>query len=73
MPKVSVYLPDELYRRARDHGLSLSSVTQEAVERRLSDDDNARWVERMGNIEPRTRAAIDTSELLDEVREGFGR
>lgn len=37
MPKVSVYLPDELYRRAKEKDLPISTLTQEAIERALQD------------------------------------
>lgn len=71
MPKVSIYLSDELYRAARERGLSVSSVAQRALEGALRVDVNRAWVARA-----RARPAqppIDTTELMAEVREDFGR
>lgn len=72
MPKVSVYLPDELYRRARERHLSLSAVTQEAVERALRTVDVADWVAQERARAPRARRQVDVASLMDEVREEFG-
>ena len=73
MPKVSVYLPDELYRRARELGLPLSALTQAAVEREIARDPNADWIERVRARPARTDAEFDTSALLAAVREDFER
>jgi post-segregation antitoxin (ccd killing protein) len=72
MPKVSVYLPDELYRRAREQGVKLSAITQAALERELAEDPNAAWVEAVRTRQPRVDQPVDTSRLLDEVRDEFG-
>lgn len=64
MPKVSVYLPDELYRRARELGLPLSALTQAAIRRELDDDPNADWIERVRSRPARTDAVLDTSALI---------
>ncbi len=72
MPKVSVYLPDELYRKARERDLPLSALTQEAIEqalRRASLDD---WIAHERSRPRRTTAAIDTSRLMAEVRDELG-
>jgi post-segregation antitoxin (ccd killing protein) len=72
VPKVSVYLPDELYRRAREQGIKLSAVTQAALERELARDPNAAWVARVRDRAPRVEGELDTSRLLAEVRDEFG-
>ncbi|MFO7779322.1 MAG: type II toxin-antitoxin system CcdA family antitoxin [Nitriliruptoraceae bacterium] len=72
MPKISVYLPDELYRRARELELPVSALTQAAIRAELDRDPNAAWIRRARTRAPRFRARIDTPELLDEVREDFG-
>lgn len=43
MPKMQVYLPDELYERLKAHGedLNVSRILQEALTRHL--DDEERW------------------------------
>jgi len=72
MPKVSVYLPDELYRAAQERKLPLSSLTQEAVERALRASDLEEWVTRMRARQRPGDLVIDSAALLDEVREEFG-
>ncbi|PFG39001.1 post-segregation antitoxin (ccd killing protein) [Georgenia soli] len=72
MPKVSVYLPDELYRRARERGISLSALTQEAVERALRTSDISDWVARERARPPRAERQVDIENLMDDVREEFG-
>jgi post-segregation antitoxin (ccd killing protein) len=72
MPKVSVYLPDELYRAAQERKLPLSALTQEAVERALRASDLEEWVARVRARPRRCEVTIDTAALLDEVREEFG-
>ena len=72
MPKVSVYLPDELYRRARERDLKLSALTQQAVEQALIEDANAPWIDAQRRRAPRKVADVDTADLLDAVRDEFG-
>lgn len=74
MPKVSVYLPDELYQQARARGLSLSAVTQQALVQALASDANAAWVARARQRAERQadRTPVDMTALMDEVREDFG-
>jgi post-segregation antitoxin (ccd killing protein) len=73
VPKVSVYLPDELYEQVRARGLKLSALTQAAIERELGRDPNQAWVEAVEARPRRFDQLLDTSALLDEVREEFGR
>jgi post-segregation antitoxin (ccd killing protein) len=72
MPKVSIYLPDELYRAAQERKLPLSALVQEAVERAIRTSDRKEWVARMRARAPLTDVVIDTEAVLDEVREEFG-
>lgn len=72
MPKVSVYLPDELYRAAKENGLPLSTLMQEAVERVLQDKARHEWVALMRSRPRRVHREIDVQAVMDEVREEFG-
>ena len=72
VPKVSVYLPDPLYQRARDRGLKLSALTQAALEQELSRDPNVAWIREVRERAPRLDKTIDTSRLLDDVHDEFG-
>lgn len=73
MPKVSVYLPDELYRAAQARKLPLSALAQDAVERALRRSDRQDWVARVRSRPRRCTAAVDSAAVLDEVRSEFGR
>lgn len=68
MPKVSVYLPDYLYQQARERGLPLSTLTQTAVEQAVRHNDLRGWIDHERRRSPRLTEAIDTAELIDEVR-----
>ena len=71
MPKVSVYLPDDLYQRAREQGLKLSALTQRAIERELDRDPNREWIRQVRTRPPLTEKVIDTAALLDDVGDEF--
>lgn len=73
MPKVSVYLPDALYRQAQQQGLSLSALTQKAVERALRESSNKDWIARVQSRKARFHDVIDSAELLRQVRDEFGK
>lgn len=73
MPKISVYLPDELYRAARERGLSVSSLTQQAVQAALGTAETDRWIERVRSRPARVDRFVDTSALMGDVRDEFGR
>lgn len=72
MPKVSVYLPDSLYRQVRERGLPLSALAQEAVEQALRKTGVDDWIARVRPLSRQTRNAVDTSALMDAVRDDFG-
>lgn len=72
MPKVSVYLPDELYREAKERKLPISSLAQQAIETALRRDRNAQWIEAERARPSWSGPAIDTQKLMDEVRDELG-
>ena len=72
MPKVSIYLPDALYEAVRRHGIPVSAVTQRALEAEVRRHANADWIEQVRARAPRFTSPIDTSSLIDSVREEFG-
>lgn len=73
MPKVSIYLPDELYRQARERDLPLSALAQDAIERALRRASLEEWIARERRRPRRTAQDVDTSRLMAEVREDVGR
>jgi len=72
MPKVSVYLPDLLYDAVRKHEIAVSAVTQQALEAAVRQQANVAWVEQVRARRTRVSTTIDTSALVDEVRNTFG-
>ncbi len=72
MPKVSIYLPDALYREAQARKLPLSTLAQQAVETALRESDRQDWVAQVRTRPRRCHTVIDTTLLLTEVREEFG-
>ncbi|MGL5819810.1 MAG: hypothetical protein ACRCYR_19780 [Phycicoccus sp.] len=72
MPKVSVYLPDDLYDAVQEHQLPLSAVTQDAVRAALRTADNRAWVGRMRSRPRRRAKPFDTAEVMDEARAELG-
>lgn len=72
MPKVSVYLPDDLYRAARDQGLSISALAQRAIEEELRATRTDQWVEAVRARAPRVHCRVDTTAALDAARDEFG-
>jgi post-segregation antitoxin (ccd killing protein) len=69
---VSVYLPDDLYQAARDRKLSISALTQRAIEQELQAGAVNDWIQRMRARSPSKVGDFDMSELMDEVRDEFG-
>jgi len=72
MPKVSVYLPDELYRKARERDLPLSTLAQTAIVHALRRASLDEWIAHERSRPRRATQVIDTSHLMEEVREEFG-
>jgi len=72
IPKISVYLPEVLYRAARDEQLPISALTQHAIEEALRARVTDRWVEQVGSRAPRLRRSIDTAAAVHAARDEFG-
>lgn len=71
MPKVSVYLPDELAAEVRRRELSLSSLTQHAVQEASCTEDTAAWVGRMRARRPMVKGDVDVAAVMAAVRDEF--
>lgn len=72
MPKVSVYLPEDLASEVRRRGLSLSKITQRAVQDAIDHEDRSAWVARMRAAPPAVEGDVDVSALFAAVRDDFG-
>lgn len=71
MPKLSVYLPDDVYESVRRYEIPVSSVAQAALQAEVARRANGEWIERARQRPLRT-APIDTSAVFDDVRVEFG-
>jgi len=69
MPKVSVYLPDDLAAEVRRRGLPLSSLAQEAVRAAIRAEDTAAWVARMRARGPVLTGDVDLAAVMAAVRD----
>lgn len=72
MPKVSVYLPDDLYRAARDEQLPISALAQQAIEEALRTRGTDRWIEQVRERPARMHRPIDAAAAVRAAREEFG-
>ena len=52
MPKITVYLPDELHERVKASHLNVSQVTQDALRRALDESPMATWLASLDRGEP---------------------
>ena len=73
MARVNIYLPDDLAKRAREAGLNVSGVAQEALESELRVKDLAQWLE-LVRSEPPLRGVTHEEVIaaLDELRAEAG-
>ncbi len=70
MSRVNIYLPDDLARRAREAGLNVSGLAQEAIETALRVRDLQAWLNevRANPIKPlRPITREEMEEIWDEV------
>lgn len=74
MARVNIYLPDDLAKRAREAGLNVSGIAQEALERELRIRATDQWLD---SLRDRPRGAEiprkELEKIMDEVREESGR
>jgi post-segregation antitoxin (ccd killing protein) len=50
MARVNVYIPDDLADQAKDAGLNVSSLTQDALRSALSASQTEDWLSRVGAL-----------------------
>lgn len=75
MARVNVYLPDELADRAKDAGLNVSRLTQEAVRSALAGKTTGEWVGKVAALSPtglRHQAVLAALEDAKDELEGIG-
>jgi len=75
MARVNVYLPDELADQARDAGLNISNLTQEAVRSALSIKRTGDWLDQVAALSPTGvghEAVIAALKDAKDEMEGIG-
>lgn len=73
MARLNVYVPDELAARAREAGLNVSKLTQEAIEEELQRSALQVWMERVRANPPLPELSReDARQIMDKVRDEFG-
>jgi post-segregation antitoxin (ccd killing protein) len=73
MARVNVYLPDDLAEQARDAGLNVSGLTQEAVRRALAAARTDAWLDEVAGLRPTGVSHDDVITTIGEAREEFDR
>lgn len=69
MARINVYLPDDLAEEARNAGLNISGLTQEAVRRALAAGRAAAWLEDLDNLRPTGVTHEDVLKAVAEARD----
>lgn len=73
MPKITVYLPDDLHERVKASHLNVSQVTQDALRRALDDSPMANWLASLDLDEDRPRvSSAEVQAALRAEREANG-
>lgn len=68
--RLNVYLPDELAAEAKEAGLNLSAVTQEAVRRTLAKRSTDAWLATVATASSTQRVSHDRAlDALDAARD----
>jgi post-segregation antitoxin (ccd killing protein) len=68
MPRVNIYLPDDLAAAVRAAGINLSSLTQEAIRRHLAGRTTDAWLATLDPA-PAQVSHEDALAAVDAVRE----
>lgn len=69
MTRLNVYLPDDLAARAKEAGLNLSAVTQEAVRRSLAARSTDSWLSTLPMESAGAISHAQALEALDAARD----
>jgi post-segregation antitoxin (ccd killing protein) len=64
MARVNVYLPDDLAAAARDAGLNVSGITQEALTAALAQRATDRWLDDVAQLRP---TSVTHAQVLGAV------
>jgi post-segregation antitoxin (ccd killing protein) len=68
MPRVNIYLPDDLAAAVRAAGINLSALTQDAIRRHLAGRTTDAWLATL-DVTPTQISHDDALAALDAARE----
>lgn len=69
MARVNVYLPDQLADQAKDAGLNVSNLTQEAVRSALSAKSTGEWLDEVTALPPTSVRHEDVLAAVQEAKD----
>lgn len=72
MPRVNIYLPDDLAVAVRDAGVNVSQVAQVALQRELDRRATSAWLAEVRGLPPSKIRQADVIAALDAVRDELG-
>jgi post-segregation antitoxin (ccd killing protein) len=72
MARVNVYLPDELAAQAREAGLNVSGLTQEAIQSALAIRRVDDWLDEVASLPPLDIDESAVAEAVTAAKDDFG-
>jgi post-segregation antitoxin (ccd killing protein) len=72
MSRVNIYLPDDLAAAAKEAGVNLSQIAQEALRNELGRNRTAEWVTRVRKLAPTGVTHDEVMAALNAAREEMG-
>jgi len=67
MARVNIYLPDNLAKRAREAGLNVSGIAQEALERELRVRATNEWLDEVTRLHEEHLLPSISAEVMEQV------
>ncbi len=72
MARVNVYLPDDLAAEAREAGLNVSAITQDALRDALAGRRTSAWLEKVRKLRPAGVSHEEAMDALHAARDELG-
>jgi post-segregation antitoxin (ccd killing protein) len=69
MARVTVHLPDDLAEKAKQAGLSVSALTQDAIQMTLAKESTEVWLASLAQLPPHSATHENALEALDSIRD----
>jgi post-segregation antitoxin (ccd killing protein) len=72
MPRINIYVPEDLAAKAREAGLNVSRLTQEAIRIELGRQELRSWLKELERLPKHDISHEDVMAALDAARDEFG-